>query len=96
LQVYALDAKNIHKDKGDNVTEWRSPPTIRDWQSLLEPLKDRPNVWAVVAKYETQNGAASCASKLRHGTYRIPAGRYQYRSSKDEVFARYLGEANKK
>jgi len=96
LQVYAPDAENIHKDKGDNVTEWRSPPTIKDWQLSLEPLKDRPNVWAVVAKYETPNGAASTASKLRNGTYRSPAGRYQYRSSKCEVFARYLGEANKK
>ena len=91
MQVYAPDAKNIHEDKGDNVIEWRSP-TTNDWQSLLEPLKDRPNVWAAVAKYGTSGSARSTAHQLRNGAYRTPAGRYQYRSSKGEVFARYLGE----
>lgn len=77
-----------------NDVDWKAPPSRkRDgaWVARLLPLMERPTEWALVATYETQTTASSTVGGLRKGRLRIPEGRWDFRSSGADVFARYLG-----
>ena len=76
--------------------EWREPPAgttqrvgTSQWSKTLEPLMERPTVWAMVRTFNNNAGAASCASRLRKTN--PMAGKWEYVARDLEVFARYLG-----
>lgn len=77
----------------DKEIEWREPPRLeRNWQALLEPLKERPHEWAVVATYPSSESARSTAYRLRSGLLKMPSGSFEFASSGNDVHARFLGE----
>lgn len=79
----------------DKEIEWREPPRLeRNWQALLEPLKERPSEWAVVATYPSGESARSTAYRLRSGLLKTPSGFFEFASSGNDVHARYLGESD--
>jgi hypothetical protein len=76
---------------------WKEPPLRRFgnnkvWVERLTPLLAHPDRWAMVS----EAGSAATATNLRNGTYKVPAGNWEFRShqvalGKYEVYARYLG-----
>lgn len=83
--------------------KWEDPPANlqarnrRDWNTIANGLRSRPNEWAVVA----ENVSASTGTHIRHGrlTAFAPAGAYEARVSgarsedgrASKVYARYVG-----
>jgi hypothetical protein len=55
----------------------------------LTPLMERPGEWAMVHRASTR--AATAASALRNREYHYPPGKWEFRSSHRELFARYIG-----
>jgi hypothetical protein len=79
--------------------EWREPPagtTQRvgksQWVQTLEPLMERPTLWAMVRTFSSQAGASSCASNLRKLSRdgKID-GKWEFAAKDGEVFARFMG-----
>ena len=82
--------------EGDKVSEivWKDPPTQDNryvWVDVLAPLVDHPGRWAIVRTTKTSAVARSTVDNLNRGTLRPPPGRWEFRASGCEVFARYLG-----
>lgn len=76
--------------------EFRDPPSSPrgvpgTWAERLSPLLEHVGRWAVVRTTPTSNTASKTAWLLRKGQFVPPPGRWEFRSSGCEVFARYLG-----
>lgn len=83
---------------------WEEPPasqyrTRRDWNSIADSLRAKPNEWAVVA----EDVSASTGTHIRYGRLRAfaPAGAFESRVSgartsdgrADKIYARFVGTA---
>ena len=83
---------------------WEEPPpekyrTRRDWTSIADSLRAKPNEWAVVA----EDVSASTGTHIRYGRLRAfaPAGAFESRVSgarssdgrADKIYARFVGTA---
>jgi len=80
------------------VWEDPSPRTYSErmvWVEVLEPLTQRPQVWARIKTCATAQLSATTANNLRCGRLRLPPGDWEFRASKKGdiygVYARYLG-----
>ena len=75
--------------------EWREPPAGNDkrggsqWAKTLEPLRERPTVWAMVRAFGSHNGAAQAVTRLRKNDNLD--GKWEFVARDTEVFARYVG-----
>lgn len=77
--------------------EFRDPPaakagtTSRPWVEALSPLLDHEGRWAVVRTLKSAAAASTALHRLRYRIVHMPAGKWEFRSSGPEVFARYIG-----
>lgn len=79
--------------------KWEEPRDNRlgaGFDGIAEALRTRPGHWAVVAENLTKSRtqASSLALGIRRGKYRAfqPQGEFIARSSKDTVWAAWIGE----
>ena len=73
-------------------TVWRDPPPLTYWADRLQPLRERPQVWARFGPYSTST---------IHGTARYLRDRhdgFEFRAATQDgagwVFARYIKDAH--
>jgi hypothetical protein len=87
--------------EGGTVTEikWEDPRDRRmgnEFHPIAEALRTKPGQWAVVKEGLTRSRteASSLALGIRRGKYAAfqPSGQFLARSSKDTVWAAWIGE----
>lgn len=81
-----------------SVLAWEDPPTGRnDWIAVMQELRTRPGVWALIA----EDGYTALATRIKSG--KIPGtreGEFEARTvgqrrdgTCEKIYARYVGRA---
>lgn len=77
--------------------KWEAPTKTEKqgkYERVLEPLMEKPDTWAKVGDYKSDNSAYQAALNLRHGRYSIPGSpeEWEFVSDDTAVFAKYIGK----
>jgi len=76
---------------------WIEPPKQPrryKWIDHLEPLQERPGVWAHMRTYKTPDSARKMAYRLRNHKD-IQEGLYEFQTTQTDLYARFVGEVGK-
>jgi hypothetical protein len=76
---------------------WEDPPLRESyrppgkWPQRLAPLVEHPGRWARVYEAPSAKTAYSTTANLKSGAYKIPPGRWEFKTRGARVYAQYLG-----
>ena len=80
---------------------WEDPPPQRTgrgsgkWQAIVQPLREHPKRWAILACFPTCDQAANIAVSLRSGVRKTGPGRFEFAArtvdGEHRIYGRYLG-----